>query len=189
MRKLIIVALLFLACVNLTAQEHLSFKGIPIQGSMVEFCQKLKAKGLKQIDYEEKVALFAGDFTGRNATIAVTASDDGENVYGVVVLFDPSEEWNALVDTYDYYKDLYIRKYNTPSKIKEKNPSRNDSNISLMAEVHQGTVEYYSVWEVTGGIIQLSIEKASGVYEGMVIIRYQDAQNVEAKIQKDLEEI
>lgn len=27
-----------------------------------------------------------------------------------------------------------------------------------MAEVHQGTVVYGSVWEVTGGDIQLSIE-------------------------------
>ena len=189
MRKLFIVAFLFWACVNLTAQEHLSFKGIPIQGSMVEFCQNLKAKGLKQIGYEEKVALFTGDFTGRDATIAVTASDDGKNVYGVVVIFGSSEEWNTLVDTYDYYKDLYTRKYKTPTMAKEKNPAHDDSNIALMAEVHQGTVEYYSVWEVTGGIIQLSIEKSSGVYEGMVIIRYQDSQNVETKIQKDLEEI
>ncbi len=189
MRKLFIVAFLFWACVNLTAQEHLSFKGIPIQGSMVEFCQNLKAKGLKQIGYEEKVALFTGDFTGRDATIAVTASDDGKNVYGVVVIFGSSEEWNTLVDTYDYYKDLYTRKYKTPSMTKEKNPAHDDSNIALMAEVHQGTVEYYSVWEVTGGKIQLSIEKSSGVYEGVVIIRYQDSQNVETKIQKDLEEI
>lgn len=58
-----------------------------------------------------------------------------------------------------------------------------------MAEVHQGTVVYGSVWEVTGGDIQLSIEKSSGVYEGMVMIRYRDSQNVEAKIQKDIEDI
>lgn len=50
-----------------------------------------------------------------------------------------------------------------------------------MAEVHQGTVVYGSAWEVTGGDIQLSIEKSSGVYKGMVMIRYRDSQNVEAK--------
>ena len=42
---------------------------------------------------------------------------------------------------------------------------------------------------VTGGEIELSIEKSSGFYEGMVMIRYRDSQNVEAKIQKDLEDI
>ena len=37
--------------------------------------------------------------------------------------------------------------------------------------------------------IELSIEKTSGVYEGLVVIRYRDSQNVETKIQKDLEDI
>lgn len=34
------------------AQEHLSFKGIPIEGSMTEFCQKLKTKGFTSIGQE-----------------------------------------------------------------------------------------------------------------------------------------
>lgn len=41
----------------------------------------------------------------------------------------------------------------------------------------------------TGGDIELSIKKTSGFYEGMVVIRYRDSQNVETKIQKDLEDI
>lgn len=177
------------AVISLMAQEHLSFKGIPIEGSMTAFCQKLKAKGFTSIGSENNLTLFTGDFTGRNATVGVTATDDGKDVFAVVVLFDPSGEWNALVNTYDYYKDLYTRKYGKPSISKEKNPALSDSNTALMAEVHQGTVVYGSVWEVTGGDIQLSIEKSSGVYKGMVMIRYRDSQNVETKIQNDLNDI
>ena len=177
------------AVISLMAQEHLSFKGIPIEGSMTAFCQKLKAKGFTSIGSENNLTLFTGDFTGRNATVGVTATDDGIDVFAVVVLFDPSGEWNALVNTYDYYKDLYTRKYGKPSISKEKNPALSDSNTALMAEVHQGTVVYGSAWEVTGGDIQLSIEKSSGVYKGMVMIRYRDSQNVEAKIQNDLNDI
>ena len=177
------------AVISLMAQEHLSFKGIPIEGSMTAFCQKLKAKGFTSIGSENNLTLFTGDFTGRNATVGVTATDDGKDVFAVVVLFDPSGEWNALVNTYDYYKDLYTRKYGKPSISKEKNPALSDSNTALMAEVHQGTVVYGSAWEVTGGDIQLSIEKSSGVYEGMVMIRYRDSQNIEAKIQNDLDDI
>lgn len=55
--------------------------------------------------------------------------------------------------------------------------------------IFQLKVVYGSAWEVTGGDIQLSIEKSSGVYEGMVMIRYRDSQNVEAKIQNDLDDI
>lgn len=186
MRKLVITFTMLFAVISLMAQEHLSFKGIPIEGSMTAFCQKLKAKGFTSIGSENNLTLFTGDFTGRNATVGVTATDDGKDVFAVVVLFDPSGEWNALINTYDYYKDLYTRKYGKPSISKEKNPALSDSNTALMAEVHQGTVVYGSAWEVTGGDIQLSIEKSSGVYKGMVMIRYRDSQNVEAKIQNDL---
>jgi len=187
--KHILLSLLFCVTFYVNAQDHLTFKGIPIEGSVTTFCQKLKSKGFTQMGKDKNITLFTGDFTGRQATIGVGASDDGKNVFSVVVLFDPSGEWNNLVSTYDYYKDLYTRKYGDPAISKENNPSRSDSNTALMAEVHQGTVVYGSAWNVTGGDIQLSIEKSSGIYEGMVMIRYRDSQNVEAKIQSDLEDI
>ena len=189
MRKIFVTLTLFFAVINIMAQEHLSFKGIPIEGSMTAFCQKLKAKGFTSLGRDNNITLFSGDFTGRKATVGVTATDDGKNVFAVGVFFDPSGEWNTLVNTYDYYKDLYTRKYGVPTISKENNPALSDSNTALMAEVHQGTVVYGSAWEVTGGDIQLSIEKSSGVYEGMVMIRYRDSQNVEAKIQNDLDDI
>ena len=192
MKKLIVSFAFVLIALTSYAQsssEHLTFKGIPIEGSMTEFCQKLKAKGFTSIGSENNLALFMGDFTGRNATIGVTATDDGKSVFAVAVLFDPSGEWNTLVNTYNYYKDLYTRKYGNPTISKEKNPAHSDSNTALMAEVHQGTVVWGSAWEVTGGNIELSIEKTSGIYEGMVMIRYRDSQNVETKIQKDLEDV
>lgn len=170
------------------AQEHLTFKGIPIEGSMTEFCQKLKTKGFISMGHENNITLFTGDFTGRKATVGVTATDDGK-MFCCNCLFDPSGEWNTLVNTYDYYKDLYTRKYGKPAISKEKNPALSDSNTALMAEVHQGTVVYGSAWEVKGGDIQLSIEKSSGIYEGMVMIRYRDSQNVENKIKNDLDDI
>lgn len=187
--KHILLSLLLCVTFYANAQDHLTFKGIPIEGSMTTFCQKLKAKGFTQMGKDKNITLFTGDFTGRQATIGVGASDDGKNVFSVVVLFDQSKEWNSLVSTYDYYKDLYTRKYGEPAISKENNPSHSDSNTALMAEVHQGTVVYSSAWNVPGGDIQLSIEKSSGIYEGMVMIRYRDSQNVEAKIQSDLEDI
>ena len=189
MKKIIIATIAIVISFSINAQEHLTFKGIPIEGSISEFCQKLTSKGLTLLGSENNVTIFTGDFTGRNANIGVTATDDGNNVYAVVVMFDASKEWNVLVDTYDYYKDLYSRKYGNPVSSIENNPSRSNTNTALMAQVHEGTVVYCSVWDVSGGDIQLSIEKTTGFYEGMVVIRYRDSQNVEAKILKDLEEI
>ena len=192
MRKLIASFAFMVIALTSYAQrgsEHLTFKGIPIEGSMTAFCQKLKAKGFKSIGRDNISTLFTGDFTGRKAKVEVTATDEGENVFAVVVFFDPSSEWNTLVNTYDYYKDLYTRKYGKPTNSKEKNPAINDSNTALMIEVRQGRVVWRSTWKVTGGDIELSIEKTSGYHEGKVMIRYRDSQNVETKIQKDLEDI
>ena len=189
MKKIIFTLITLCFALNSFAQEHLTFKGIPIEGSMTSFCQKLKSKGLRQVGIDKNLTLFTGDFTGRTATIGVVASDDGKNVFSVVVLFDTSKEWNTLVNTYDYYKELYTRKYGEPTASVEKNPADSDSNISKMCEVHQGTVTWASAWKVTGGDIELSIEKAEGVYTGRVLIRYRDKQNVENKIQNDLDEI
>lgn len=169
-------------------QEHLMFKGIPIEGSMTTFCQKLKSKGFTAIGRENNINMFIGDFTGRQASVGVAATDEGKNVHSVVVLFDQSGEWNNLVNTYDYYKELYTRKYGSPAAFREYNPSHSDSNVMLMHELSQGTVNYASVWNVIGGTIELSIEKVDYT-DGMVVIKYRDAQNVEAKIQKDLDDI
>ncbi len=188
MRKFLVAITLLFAVINIMAQEHLSFKGIPIEGSLTEFCQKLKTKGFTQMGRDNNMTLFTGDFTGRQATVGVAATDDGKSVHSVVVVFDESRDWNTLVSTYDYYKCLYTRKYGESSACREHNPSRLDSNTSLMYELGQGTVTYASAWNVTGGTIELSIEKA-GISEGVVIIKYRDAQNVETKIQKDLEDI
>ncbi len=186
MKKILItLTVLFLAAIDIMAQEHLSFKGIPIEGSMTDFCQKLKAKGFTSIDQD----MFTGDFTGRKATVLVMATDDGKNVFAVGVFFDPSGEWNTLVSTYNFYKDLYTRKYGKPAASKENNPAHSDSNIALMHEVYQGTVVYGSIWNVTGGDILVSIEKADEIYEGWVMIRYRDSQNFEAQIQNNLDDI
>ncbi len=185
MKKILVILTVFFAAVDVMAQEYLSIKGIPIEGSMTAFCQKLKAKGFTSIGQD----MFTGDFAGRKAGVGVTATDDGKNVFAVVVCFEPSGEWNTLVNTYDYYKDLYTRKYGRPTVSKENNPAYSDSNIALMAEVYDGTVVYASTWNVPGGDIALSIEKSSGFYEGMVMIRYRDSQNFEAQIQNNLDDI
>lgn len=189
MKNIIFTFALLFTTIHLMAQEHLSFKGIPIEGSMTEFCQKLRAKGFTAIGRENNIAAFTGDFTGRNVNVGVIATDDGKNVFAVMLYFDPSDNWNTLINTYNYYKDLYTRKYGEPTLSTENNPAHSDSNTALMAEVHQDTVVWGSVWKVTGGEIELSIEKSTGFYEGLVLIRYRDSQNIETKIQKDLEDI
>lgn len=170
-------------------QEHLTFKGIPLEGSMDSFCQKLEAKGYIVLDRNNTLTVLHGDFTGYPATIRITATDDGKNVFAVCVIFDSSRDWRTLVNTYDHYKDLYTIKYGQPKLQKEHNPSNSNSNAVLMLKLEEGTVEYFCIWETKGGEIKLTIDKSSRSYEGQVSIYYRDSLNVKAKIQSDLNDI
>ena len=58
MKKILITLTVLFAVIDIMAQEHLSFKGIPIEGSMTEFCQKLKSKGFTSIGRENNITLF-----------------------------------------------------------------------------------------------------------------------------------
>jgi len=49
MKKFIATLTVLFIAINIMAQEHLTFKGIPIEVSMTEFCQKLKTKGFTSI--------------------------------------------------------------------------------------------------------------------------------------------
>lgn len=188
MKKLLISLILCCFALFGLAQEHLSFKGIPITGSMSSFCQKLKAKGFTQIGSEGNVSLFKGDFTGRKATVGAVAADNGKDIFAVIVYFDESDSWNSLVNTYEHYKDLYTEKYGSPIHCVENNPSRSDFNSSLMFELFEGNVTYTSVFETQGGTIQISIEKYN-YDDGVVVISYTDAININAKRQSDLGDI
>ena len=188
MKKTLSIIMVFCFAISCFAQEHLSFKGIPITGSMTEFCKKLSQKGFTKLGRENNLTTFTGDFTGRRATVGVGATDDGENVHSVIILFEKSSEWKTLVNTYEYYKEIYTRKYGEPVACKEYNPSHRDSNISLMYELGQGTVTYATAWNVTGGTIEISIEKF-GYSDGVVVIKYRDSKNIETQIQRDIDDI
>ena len=188
MKKTLSIIMVFCFAISCFAQEHLSFKGIPITGSMTEFCKKLSQKGFTKLGRENNLTTFTGDFTGRRATVGVGATDDGENVHSVIILFEESSEWKTLVNTYEYYKEIYTRKYGEPAGCKEYNPSHQDSNISLMYELGQGTVTYATVWSITGVTIEISIEKF-GYSDGVVVIKYRDSKNIETQIQRDIDDI
>lgn len=71
MKKILFASFFVCSVLCCTAQEQLSFNGIPIEGSMYSFCHKLKGKGFTQIGIDGNRSLFTGDFTGRNATVRV----------------------------------------------------------------------------------------------------------------------
>lgn len=94
MKKFILTLALVFATLSVMAQDHLSFKGIPMKGSITEFCKKLEAKGFKSqgTSSDGLSYMFSGDFAGRNAFVTAYPTINDNNIYAVVVILDPSKE-------------------------------------------------------------------------------------------------
>lgn len=189
MIRLILTIASLMIMFGIDAQEYLSFKGIPIEGSMTSFCNKMKEKGFRRLGKKDNTELFSGSFTGKEVTVGVMAESNGRDVFGLVVIFPSSREWNNLVETYNYYKNLYLKKYGELYYNKECNPSFSNSNSLLMFELSQGTVDYISSWDVPEGVIRLSIEKGEKFNEGQIVIFYCGKQNINEKVEQDLDDI
>lgn len=99
-----------------SASEHLTFKGVPINGTLNEFVSKLKQKGLAHIGTEEGIAMLKGDFAAyKNCTIAAVSLKQKNLVAKVGVIFPSLETWSSLSNNYFSLKEMLTKKYGEPA--------------------------------------------------------------------------
>lgn len=90
MNKIISVLFVLCLCMAASAQQHMKFMGIPLDGTIDNFALKLKAKGVTYDAAKSKAAgqgirVFNGTFVGENAMIAVYYNSKSKIVYGAAV--------------------------------------------------------------------------------------------------------
>ena len=174
MKKLFLTTLcLFAVCFSFAQtnetniEQHLKFKGIPIDGTPFEFGEKLKETGFSYRETDsDGYRWYKGNFAGyNNCEIVVKANNN--LVYEVVVIFPKAYTWNQLNNTYCSLKEMLTTKYNNPKSMEkfENTPSYvniNDDNDKYR-EVGYGRCVYCSSFTslVDGyGIIWLEIKKS-----------------------------
>jgi hypothetical protein len=162
MRKLISTLLCLLICAVAFAQttetQHLTFKGIPIDGSPVTFGNKLKAAGFTFEYNFDGNDWYKGSFAGyNNCDICVKYSHN--LVYEVVVLFPECYSWTILYNNYQSLVNMLTTKYGNPyaSEAKfENTPSYRDidDDNDKFYEVKNGHCVYYALFgNLTGSVI------------------------------------
>ena len=66
------VMLMSLTTFAQTESPHLSFKGVPIDGTLNDYVQKMKQKGFTYLGTEDGIALLKGDFAAyKGCTVGV----------------------------------------------------------------------------------------------------------------------
>ena len=173
MKKLIVSFAFVLIALTSYAQnssKHLTFKGVPIDGTLSEYVTKMKSAGFSHIGTKDGVALLSGEFAGyRDCMIGVETLKKQNTVYEIAVLFPTQNTWRGLSYDYTKLKSMLSKKYGEPEECVEKFINTpiyiniNDDN-DKMREVEDNHCKYYSIFTVENGTISLSIE-----YDGVLV--------------------
>ena len=171
--------------------EHLTFKGVQIDGKLEEYVSKMKQNGFTHLGTEKGNAILNGDFAGyKNCNIGVSTLSQNDLVYKISVLLPEQDKWAGLYSNYIELKQMLIEKYGNPKDVVEKfdgNYEPKDDN-SKMYQVMFDRYKYYSIWKTEKGEIQLSIDH-KGMSNCKVKLLYIDKINgdkIKAKAKDDL---
>ena len=193
MKRLIIsIFAFFVLCLSSFAQsEHLTFKGIPIDGSLEAYVNKMKKAGFEYVGEADDAAMFKGEFAGyKNCSIGVITLKKYDLVNRVSVLFQTTDSWQELYANYTSLQKMLTKKYGKPADTVElfEGDFQPGDDMDRMRELRMDRCKIYTVFTLPKGTIQLEIIK--GVLSGgSVRLSYWDKLNtwvIEEKAMEDL---
>ena len=185
MKQIIITVLCMFATLCGYAQEksgHLLFKGVPIDGTVNSFVQKMKQKGFALEGNGEQTAIMKGAFAGqKNCNVGIFRTVEKDLVFRVAVLFEAEKQWSMLEKTYLFLKEMLTKKYGKPSFSIEEfdNPYQPEDDNMKMFYTEQDKCKYGTEYETDEGIITLKITHVKAEYKDFcyVTLVYTDSKN------------
>ena len=190
MKKILLVMALFVAMAANAQTEHLKFKGVPIDGTLSQYTQRMKEKGFTHLGTEDGRSLLEGDFAGyKNCFVFVATLQSKDLVSYIAVKFQEYDSWSPIYNNYSTLKNMLTMKYGEPSEVIEEFQSSyvyNDDD--RMDEVTEDRCKYITTFETELGTIELFISKYDYT-KGCVMLKYTDKANGVAVLESALEDL
>lgn len=173
------MALMCSSQVKPDSSAHLSFKGVPLDGTLDQYVIKMKSAGFTHKGTADGIAMLEGDFAGYKQCVVVVSTLKQKNlVHKIGVFFPAKETWSTLSGNYFNLKELLTEKYGKPSTEVEKFETRVEprDDMDRMYHTKLNRCKYYCTWQTDKGEIQLSIDQniTSGCF---VKLEYLDKMN------------
>lgn len=187
---MIMIQLTSVAQVKADSSKHLTFKGVPIDGTLVEYISKMKKSGFTHKYTKDGVAVLEGDFASyNNCIVGVSTLKQKDLVSKIAVLFPNRETWSSLSSNYFNLKELLTEKYGSPAETIEEfqnNTPKDDGSRFLYVKLD--FCKYITTYETEKGTIQLSVEHDSESH-CFVKLTYFDKINSEAVKKQALDDL
>lgn len=188
MKKLITILILALCSISIFAQDHLTFKSIPIDGALTQFLSKLKADGFTQVDTDTDGVWLLGKFAGKDCKILVQSTATTHTVYAVYALFVNRRDWGMVKQDYNSLKAALTRKYGAPISVEKFTSYAKEGDGYEFMHMKDGYVTWQSEYSTPNGTISLYI-KDQNVSWGCVITSYKDRINTEKATEELADEL
>ena len=176
--------------INTDSSGHLTFKGVPIDGTLDEYVSKMKKSGFIHKDTEDETAILEGDFASyKNCTVGVSTLKQKNLVSKIIVVFPDHDTWSSLSSNYFNLKEMLTEKYGKPSECVEKFQSYTPSDDgSKMTQVQLDACKYYTTYQIEKGTIQLSIkhDDLRGCFVRLVYIDKINSETIKKEALNDL---
>ena len=119
MKKFLLTVFAATLCLSLSAQEHLKFKNVPIDGPIKAFLQNIQQKDLKLIEENEAGATLVGRMAGKQVEVFVLTTEEGVP-YRVCAYFESPDDWDVMkMDYFNIQRSLSF-KYGKPATINQR---------------------------------------------------------------------
>lgn len=182
---LFIASIFAVGTISAQQADHFTFKGIPIDGSLSAFGNQLVAEGFTKVGTNA----YRGKFL-RNECLIALVGDDDNMIWRVAAIFPATDTWSVLESSFNGYVDLYSEKYGRPTTIKKEFTGyTSDYGPAKMLSITNGECNYFAVWNLPQGTIEVRMVKTEKIAEGAIRIVYTDNANKESVRKSDLEEI
>lgn len=173
MKKIISIFFVLCLCMTASAQQHMKFMGIPLDGTVENFALKLKAKGVTYDAAKSKTAgqgcrVFNGTFMAQNATIKVLYNPKSKMVFSAAVEMQYPTVESAHIPFVNLTESLQ-QKY--PNATSEENIGPDGDAIGLAFNISDETGE-----NKIGFILQ-SLKTPSSGYGISICLMYTDMDN------------
>ncbi len=187
MRKVIALVIAAMFALTLSAQEHMTFKGVAIDGSLPEFVKALESKGFIKTGIDNGTAVMSGKFVGRDATVLAMAATHSKKVYKVCVVYDGGSKWSTIETVYTDMKSMLTMKYGEPTSVVEKG-SRSYGTPDYLYDLHMDQLTWESSWTTDKGLVFVRVAHDYSI-GNMVVVGYEDKLNGEDTLSEYLDEL
>lgn len=166
---------------TMNTEEHMKFKGVPIDGNLDEYIASMENNAFFLVKKEDNIAILQGDFaTYKDCEIVISTLKNKDLVSRISVKFPKCENWEHLSSNYYYINELLTEKYGKPAYTSEEfdglyQPTDDNAKMSYLS---QNKCKFFTKYKLDSGMIQISIEK-SGYDKGYVLLSYFDKVNGE----------